>query len=109
MITALILTVIMMGAAKLLLRGDSGVDFSHVFGLVFVVNAIFYVALNIIEANNLGLVPVFAALLVSSLIILFTSNTMYEWGIKKSCIFAGVFVVSYILLDIGLLFLFGGP
>ncbi|MFK8031979.1 MAG: hypothetical protein AB8G18_17245 [Gammaproteobacteria bacterium] len=101
MITALILSAIMIGAAKLLLKGDVGVDFWNVFSLVFVSNIIFFIAVSIIDANGWGLVPLLAALFGTGLIVLFTSNMMYEWGLKKSTVFAAVFVFSYILVDIG--------
>ncbi len=80
----------------MLLRGEPGVDFVHILGLIFVVIILLNIGLSLSQSVQEGLMSMLVVLLAVGVIIFFTSNTMYEWGKSKSAVFAGVFVATYI-------------
>jgi len=107
MISILLVSAILFIAAKVIHKDKDLVDFSSMLGIVIVPAIIVFLLSLTISA--LGFPPIFQIVgtLVAVIVVFFFSNSVFEWGYKRSGALAAVYLISSIVVDFGLMALAG--
>ena len=107
MISILIVSAILFFAAKIIHKDKDLVDFSSMLGIVIVPAIVVFLLSLAISAMELSPIFLLTGTLVAVIIVFFFSNSVFEWGYKRSGALAAVYLVSSIIVELGLMAIAG--